>query len=313
MLKELPKADLLITKDTIIHIPNWAILKFLETNVNVCPPRYKEILFIHDRPPYWKFRWGAVPLVRHIVRTGNWDCPGFSDFHEIDLRVAPYHLDVVNLFEFNSSTRADRDQLHSFRTEEAKCLCCSLGHDDDQARLCDRRVVLDCADCIRTWFGSVASFEATVQSIVFAALSRRLGALPFTYRWLILAAAPVVWGHFDLTAGRLRSGDYYWASIVGIIGLSWWLAAGPTLFILPAMITGGLLRTGSLLSWRDICITVCGSSLVVMVAVAVVGYQYVCVQLFPSPLAGALCFAVTMLIFSLCVWSPESLVVLASK
>ncbi|CAE7573523.1 unnamed protein product, partial [Symbiodinium sp. KB8] len=106
MLKELPKADLLITKDTIIHVPNWAILKFLETNVNACPPRYKEVLFIHDRPPYWKFRWGAVPLVRHIVR--NWDCPGFSDFHEIDLRVAPYHLDVVNLFEFNSSTRADR-------------------------------------------------------------------------------------------------------------------------------------------------------------------------------------------------------------
>ena len=106
MLKELPKADLLITKDTIIHIPNWAILKFLETNVNVCPPRYREVLFIHDRPPNWKFRWGAVPLVRHIVR--NWDCPGFSDFHEIDLRVAPYHLDVVNLFEFNSSTRADR-------------------------------------------------------------------------------------------------------------------------------------------------------------------------------------------------------------
>jgi len=196
-----------------------------------------------------------------------------------------------------------QDQLHSFRTEEAKCLCCSLGHDDDQARLCDRRVVLD---CIRTWFGSVASFEATVQSIVFAALSRRLGALPFTYRWLILAAAPVVWGHFDLTAGRLRSGDYYWASIVGIIGLSWWLAAGPTLFILPAMITGGLLPTGSLLSWRDICITVCWSSLLVMVAVVVVGYQYVCVQLFPSPLAGALCFAVTMLIFSLCVWYPRS-------
>ncbi|OLQ03520.1 Neurofilament heavy polypeptide [Symbiodinium microadriaticum] len=82
--------------------------------------------------------------------------------------------------------------------------------------------------------------------------------------------------HFDLTAGRLRSGDYYWASIVGIIGLSWWLAAGPTLFILPAMVTGGLLRTGNGLSWRDIGITVCGSSLLVMVSVIVVAYQYEC-------------------------------------
>ncbi|CAE7199364.1 unnamed protein product [Symbiodinium natans] len=106
IMKELPPADLLITKDTIIHIPNWAILKFLESNVNVCPARFKEVLFIHDRPPYWKFRWGGVPLVRHIVR--NWDCPRFADFHEIDLRVAPYHLDVANVFEFNSSTRADR-------------------------------------------------------------------------------------------------------------------------------------------------------------------------------------------------------------
>jgi hypothetical protein len=106
MMKDLPAADLLITKDTIIHIPNWAILEFLKNNVNSCPPKYKEVLFVHDKPPEWKFRWGGVPVVRHIVR--NWDCPKFSDFHEIDIRVHPYHVNAENIFQFDSSTRADR-------------------------------------------------------------------------------------------------------------------------------------------------------------------------------------------------------------
>ncbi|CAE7198456.1 unnamed protein product [Symbiodinium natans] len=195
-----------------------------------------------------------------------------------------------------------QDQLRGFRAEDAKCLCCSLGHDENEARLCDRRVVLD---CIRTWFGSVSSFETSVQSIVSVALSRRLGMLPFTYRWLLLAEAPCIWGHFDMIAGRLRYGDYYWASVVAIIALAWWLAAGPTLFALPALVADGLLRKGDL-SWRDIGITLCGSSLLVMVSVATVAFQYVCVQCFPSPLLGALCFATTVLMVALCVWCPRS-------
>jgi len=104
--KPLPNADLLITKDTLIHIPNYAILEFMDTNVKVCPARFKNILFVHDRPPEWKFKWGGVPLIRRLV--WNWDIKKFSAFHEIDVRVNPYHVDAENIFDYMTSTQPDR-------------------------------------------------------------------------------------------------------------------------------------------------------------------------------------------------------------
>jgi len=106
LTKPLPKADLLITKDTLIHIPNWAILEFMDTNLKACPAKFKDILFVHDRPPEWKFSWGGVPLIRHLVH--NWDIKKFSGFHEIDVRVSPFHLDAENLFHYMTSSHADR-------------------------------------------------------------------------------------------------------------------------------------------------------------------------------------------------------------
>jgi len=107
MRDPLPPADLLITKDTIIHIPNWAINEFLETNVKSCPPKFKYVLFIHDRPPEWKFRWGGVPIMRDLV--WNWDTFKFSGFHEIDVRVKPFHLrGVEEMLQYMTSSQADR-------------------------------------------------------------------------------------------------------------------------------------------------------------------------------------------------------------
>lgn len=98
----LPAADLLITKDTLIHIPNHAILDFMTANVLVCPPKFKHVLFVHDRPPEWKFRWGAFPGIRRLVQ--NWDIKNFSGFHEIDVRVSPYLLDAETVFEYMTSS-----------------------------------------------------------------------------------------------------------------------------------------------------------------------------------------------------------------
>lgn len=110
MRNSLPPADLLITKDTLIHLPNHAILKFMEENVRVCPPKFKHILFVHDRPPEWKFRWGAFPGIRRLVQ--NWDIKKFSAFHEIDVRVSPYLLDAETVFEYMTSSHADRAETN---------------------------------------------------------------------------------------------------------------------------------------------------------------------------------------------------------
>jgi len=110
MKKPLPNADLLITKDTLIHIPNWGVLEFMDANVKSCPAKFTDILFVHDHPPPWKFRWGGVPVIRHLVH--NWDIKKFGGFHEIDVRVSPFHLDAENLFVFMTSSRADRAEVN---------------------------------------------------------------------------------------------------------------------------------------------------------------------------------------------------------
>ena len=37
----LPSADVLLTKDTLIHWPNEAVHRFLQLNVLGCPPRFR--------------------------------------------------------------------------------------------------------------------------------------------------------------------------------------------------------------------------------------------------------------------------------
>lgn len=44
----LPPADLLLTKDTLIHLTNEQIANFLAASVTTCPPRFKYVLFAHD-------------------------------------------------------------------------------------------------------------------------------------------------------------------------------------------------------------------------------------------------------------------------
>lgn len=44
----LPRADVLLTKDTLIHWPNEAIGRYLALHVLPCPPRFRRVLFVHD-------------------------------------------------------------------------------------------------------------------------------------------------------------------------------------------------------------------------------------------------------------------------
>ena len=87
MIEEaLPVADVLLTKDTLIHWPSWAIARFLRRNVLVCPPRYEHVLFVHDR------------ALGHNAELDN-----FAGFRPLDLGARPFHLPTERLFEWSPS------------------------------------------------------------------------------------------------------------------------------------------------------------------------------------------------------------------
>ena len=44
----LPPADVLLTKDTLIHFTNAQISRFLNLSILTCPPRFRYVLFVHD-------------------------------------------------------------------------------------------------------------------------------------------------------------------------------------------------------------------------------------------------------------------------
>lgn len=46
----LPAADVLLTKDTLVHLRNVEILSFLRVNVLPCPPRFRYVIFVGDPP-----------------------------------------------------------------------------------------------------------------------------------------------------------------------------------------------------------------------------------------------------------------------
>lgn len=90
MIEEaLPLADVLLTKDTLIHWPSWAITRFLRRNVMVCPPRYEHILFVHDD-----------------ARGHNAELQDFAGFRPLDLGAAPFHLPTERLFEWGPAGAA---------------------------------------------------------------------------------------------------------------------------------------------------------------------------------------------------------------
>jgi hypothetical protein len=81
--KSLPKADLLLTKDTLIHFPNKYIQQFLNNTVLQCPPKYKYVMFVHDSRPRDQ---------------ANRDIEAFGQYHGFQLKNPPFNLKVWTAF-----------------------------------------------------------------------------------------------------------------------------------------------------------------------------------------------------------------------
>lgn len=96
MLEEvLPAADLLITKDTLIHFPNSAIASFLEQSVLTCPSRFKYVMFVHDSNP--------STVAPDGFGDNNDDIAAFGHFHRLNLSQAPFNLPTSTVFTWRSN------------------------------------------------------------------------------------------------------------------------------------------------------------------------------------------------------------------
>jgi len=83
----LPTADLLFTKDTIIHFPNANIAAFVNSTVIQCPPKYKYVMFVHDSR-------------KRDHR--NRDISRFGEFHGVNLLGPPFNYKAQTIFRWRS-------------------------------------------------------------------------------------------------------------------------------------------------------------------------------------------------------------------
>eukprot|EP00927_Polykrikos_kofoidii_P014196 TRINITY_DN16206_c0_g1_i1.p1 TRINITY_DN16206_c0_g1~~TRINITY_DN16206_c0_g1_i1.p1 ORF type:complete len:643 (-),score=58.59 TRINITY_DN16206_c0_g1_i1:42-1943(-) len=95
-------------------------------------------------------------------------------------------------------------QLRDFTFQASNCYCCTVGHThpDTGARLmCDREAV---KVCIEGWFGNWRSFDAFVQGSLLDKFERGIGRTGIPFRLILIGCLPVLWGHMDRVAARLR-------------------------------------------------------------------------------------------------------------
>eukprot|EP00928_Gymnodinium_smaydae_P051594 TRINITY_DN35160_c0_g1_i1.p1 TRINITY_DN35160_c0_g1~~TRINITY_DN35160_c0_g1_i1.p1 ORF type:complete len:287 (+),score=45.14 TRINITY_DN35160_c0_g1_i1:48-908(+) len=86
----LPSADLLLTKDTLQHLPNAAIAEFLRRNVVTCPPLFKYVMFVEARPRMERYRQHHV---NNDIRYHETRC--------VDIGRPPFNLSVKNVFKWS--------------------------------------------------------------------------------------------------------------------------------------------------------------------------------------------------------------------
>jgi hypothetical protein len=84
----LPQADLLFTKDTLIHLSNEDVVRFLRKNVLMKPRRYKYVLFVHDD-------WGGFVNQNIDIKTG--------DFRRLRLHAPPFNLATETVMTYQSN------------------------------------------------------------------------------------------------------------------------------------------------------------------------------------------------------------------
>lgn len=89
----LPRADLLLTKDTLIHFTNEQIATFLSSSVITCPPRFKYVLFAHDE---LLKRWNFTSVPERAERGRD------KGHHFLDMALPPFRLNVTTVAVYPS-------------------------------------------------------------------------------------------------------------------------------------------------------------------------------------------------------------------
>jgi hypothetical protein len=89
----LPPADLLLTKDTLIHLTNEQIANFLAASVTTCPPRFKYVLFAHDE---LLKKWNFTSVPERAERGRD------RGHHFLDMALPPFRLNVTTVFVYPS-------------------------------------------------------------------------------------------------------------------------------------------------------------------------------------------------------------------
>ena len=82
----LPTADLLFTKDTLIHLPLADINHFLDLSVRGCPARFRYVIFVQEMAK-------NITTNVEISRRGH---------HALDFAVPPFSLNVTTVFTYPS-------------------------------------------------------------------------------------------------------------------------------------------------------------------------------------------------------------------
>mmetsp|Transcript_6225 Transcript_6225/g.17371 ORF Transcript_6225/g.17371 Transcript_6225/m.17371 type:complete len:323 (-) Transcript_6225:129-1097(-) len=87
LCEELPRADLLLVKDVLMHLPNQAVHAFLESNVNSSAPRFRAVLVVQNDMP--------MPVRRSInIEPGQ--------LMSFDISQPPFNANFKTVFRWQS-------------------------------------------------------------------------------------------------------------------------------------------------------------------------------------------------------------------
>jgi len=203
------------------------------------------------------------------------------------LGLAGFYVSAWGFRSFFRSVERTQEQMKAFSVEGAKCACCERGHTGENAQsMCDRKIVLSCID---EWYGSTKNFEDAVQSVVREVLAHQLGHDVLPYSWFLVASSPVVWGELDVVAVRIRKNFEQEAVYYMIVGLTWWLAVFPMLFLFWTRITH-MLRHNHGRKVEVLCNLICVAAWIPLLTLTY-GFQFAVDSVLQHKIGGALVFA----------------------
>ena len=132
------------------------------------------------------------------------------------------------VLEYCCSIDRIQQQVRNFTVAHAVSGCCAAGHVNQKTGepiLCDREIILR---CIVAWFGSLSTFEDTVQGEVGAILVHQLAHDVFSYSRIVQVTSPIMLGTLDRWCSRVAHDGRHHVEIM-IALTSTWLVFIPTL------------------------------------------------------------------------------------